>query len=111
MSDNKQDMEDSQERLDALKIEIEKQTSTVESSTAKLAELADEAAKAQSTLAKAYHEKKVLQLHMCWSVCVTDFLLVAEKTCNAKIISENRNKRRLPSISCMRKVVCVAGLA
>ncbi|CAD7933357.1 unnamed protein product [Amoebophrya sp. A120] len=53
MSDNKQDMEDSQERLDALKIEIEKQTSTVESSTAKLAELADEAAKAQSTLAKA----------------------------------------------------------
>ncbi len=58
-----------------------------------------------------YHEKKVLQLHICWSFCVTNFLCVAEKTCNAKIIRENRMETRLPSISCMRKVVSVAGPA
>ncbi len=58
-----------------------------------------------------YHEKKVLQLHICWSFCITNFLCVAEKTCNAKIIRENRKETRLRSISCMRKVVSVASLA
>ncbi len=54
------------------------------------------------TLEPTYHEKKVLQLHICWSFCITNFLCVAGKTCNAKIIRENRKKTRLPSISCMR---------
>ncbi len=58
-----------------------------------------------------YHEKKVLQLHTCWSFRITNFLCLAEKTCNAKIIRENRKETRLRSISCMRKVVCVAALA
>ncbi len=55
--------------------------------------------------------KKVLQLHTCWSFSVTNPLCVAEKTCSAKIIRENRKETRLPSISCMRKVVCIAALA
>ncbi len=39
-----------------------------------------------------YHEKKVLQLHICWSFCFANFLCVAEKTCNAKIIRENKKE-------------------
>ncbi|CAD7971742.1 unnamed protein product [Amoebophrya sp. A25] len=53
MTDNKEDIADSQERLDALNIEIEKQTATVESSTQKLAELQQEAHTSSATLATA----------------------------------------------------------
>ncbi len=60
---------------------------------------------------EGYHEKKVLQLHTCWSFCITNFLYVARKTCNAQIIRENRKETRLPSISCMRRVVSVVSLA
>ncbi len=63
------------------------------------------------TMELPYPTKKVLQLHICCQFRNTNFLCMREKTCNAENIRENRKEMRIQSISCMRKAVCVAGLA